>query len=264
MEKEKINAALSLHSGERFLVGRERIKLLEAVAAYGSISKAAKVIGFSYKTAWDSVDAINNLLPNPAFITKMGGSGGGGGAVVTEEGMRLIDTFKKIEEKLTRLSQLISEAGLEGNEELLLFTFGARISTRNVFQTVIQQVRKGTVDVELSLSYSKGSNIQAVVTNEAANELELTLGKKVLALIKAYAITLALPTKDQALAGNNILGTVTRIIKAKNNCQIILDIGNRKSLTVVIPRKHFEKLLIKKGDQLQAQFKPEDVILVAN
>ncbi|MFM9163476.1 MAG: molybdopterin-binding protein, partial [Methylocystis sp.] len=180
------------------------------------------------------------------------------------EGMRLIDTFKKIEEKLTRLSQLISEAGLEGNEELLLFTFGARISTRNVFQTVIQQVRKGAVDVELSLSCSTGSNIEAVVTNEAANELELTVGKKVLALIKAYAITLALPTRDQALTGNNILGTVTRIIQDKNNCQIMLDIGDRKSLTVIIPRKHLEKLFIKKGDQLQAQFKPEDVILVAN
>ena len=32
MAKSKIDATLSLRSGERFLVGRERIKLLEAVA----------------------------------------------------------------------------------------------------------------------------------------------------------------------------------------------------------------------------------------
>ena len=264
MGKEKISAALSLRSGERFLVGRERIKLLEAVATHGSISKAAKAVGFSYKTAWDSVDAINNLLPKPAFITKMGGSGGGGGAVVTEEGLRLIDTFIKIEEKLTRLSRLISEAGLEGNEELLLFTFGARISTRNVFQTVIQKVKKGAVDVELSLYCPTGAVIHAVVTNEAANELELESGKKVLALIKAYAITVSAPNKANSTDGNHVLGTVSRVTKTKDNCEIVLDIGDSKSLTAVIPREKLDKLLINRGARLLAHFKPEDVILAAN
>jgi molybdate transport system regulatory protein len=70
---------------------------------------------------------------------------------VTAEGLRLIETFNKIEEKLTRLSRQISNVGLEGNEELLLFTFGARISTRNVFQTVVQKVKRSGVDVALSL-----------------------------------------------------------------------------------------------------------------
>jgi molybdate transport system regulatory protein len=264
MTKSKIDATLSLHNGERFLVGRERIKLLKAVAEHGSISKAAKAVGFSYKTAWDSVDAINNLLPRPAFVTKMGGSGGGGGAAVTEEGLRLIETFNKIEDKLKRLSRLISEAGLEGNEELLLFTFGARISTRNVFQAVVHKIKTGPVDVELSLCCTTGAIIYAVVTNEAAKELELEPGKKVLALIKAYAITVSAPNTENTLVGNSILGTVTRLIKAKDNCQIILDIGDSKSLTAVIPRKNSEYLLIKRGSQLQAHFKPEDVILAAN
>ena len=54
---------------------REKIKLLEAVVLHGSISKAAKAVGFNYKTAWGSVNAINSLLPSPAFVTKMGGQG---------------------------------------------------------------------------------------------------------------------------------------------------------------------------------------------
>jgi molybdate transport system regulatory protein len=45
MEKQNISASLSLRSSERFLVGRERIKLLEAVVLHGSISKAAKAVG---------------------------------------------------------------------------------------------------------------------------------------------------------------------------------------------------------------------------
>ncbi len=113
MTGHKINALLALHSEGRFLVGRERVKLLEKVAELGSIAKAAKATGFSYKTAWDSVNAVNNLLPTPAFLTRPGGRTGGG-AEVTEEGRRLIATFHRLEEKLSRISNLIAEEGLEG------------------------------------------------------------------------------------------------------------------------------------------------------
>ena len=262
MPKPKIDATISLRSGDRFLVGRDRIKLLEAVAKHGSISKAAKAVGYSYKTAWDSVDAINNLLPSPAFVTKMGGSGGGGGAHVTEEGLRLIDTFHKIEEKLARLSSRISETGLHGDEELLLFTFGARISSRNAFHCVIEKIRKGPVDVELYLRLASGAELIAVVTNAAVDELELDIGKKVLALVKAYAINLS----NQKRAGdeNNVSGTVIRLIQGPKSWEILLNIGDGKTLTAVIPLERAEKLEIKKGDKLIAHFSPQDVIIAAN
>jgi len=61
----KIDAMIALRSNGRFLVGRDRIAILEAVAQHGSITEAAKALGFSYKTAWDAVAAINNLMPRP-------------------------------------------------------------------------------------------------------------------------------------------------------------------------------------------------------
>lgn len=262
MRKPKIDATLSLRSGDRFLVGRDRIKLLEAVAKHGSISKAAKAVGYSYKTAWDSVDAINNLLPSPAFVTKMGGSGGGGGAQVTEEGLRLIDTFHKIEEKLARLSSRISETGLHGDAEMLLFTFGARISSRNTFHCVVEKIKKGPVDVELNLRLSTGDELIAVVTNAAVDELELETGKDVLALVKAYAIQLSLHNRGSQ--ENNISGTVTRLIKGPKNWEILLNIGDGKTLTAVIAMDEAEKLGVVKGQKLIAHFSPQDVIIAAN
>jgi molybdate transport system regulatory protein len=262
MPKPKIDATISLRSGDRFLVGRDRIKLLEAVAEHGSITKAAKAVGYSYKTAWDSVDAINNLLPSPAFVTKMGGSGGGGGAHVTEEGMRLIDTFHRIEEKLARLSSRIAETGLQGNEELLLFTFGARISSRNTFPCVIEKIKKGPVDVDLHLRLASGAELFAVVTNAAVDELELDVGKSVLALVKAYAISLS--GQRRATNENNILGTVARLIKGQKNWEILLNIGNGKTLTACIPSDRAEKLGVSKGENLIAHFDPQDVIIAAN
>ena len=102
------------------------------------------------------------------------------------------------------------------------------------------------------------------MTNEAANELELESGKKVLALIKAYAITVSAPNKANSMDGNHVLGTVSRVTKTKDNCEIVLDIGDSKSLTAVIPREKLDKLLINRGARLLAHFKPEDVILAAN
>jgi molybdate transport system regulatory protein len=262
MRKPKIDATLSLRSGDRFLVGRDRIKLLEAVAKHGSISKAAKAVGYSYKTAWDSVDAINNLLPSPAFVTKMGGSGGGGGAQVTDEGLRLIETFNKIEEKLARLSSRISEAGLHGEEEMLLFTFGARISSRNTFHCIIEKIKKGPVDVELELRLSSGAALFAVVTNAAVDELELVNGKNILALVKAYSIGLSVQRLPDPV--NNISGTVSRLIKGQKNWEVLLGIGEGKTLTTVIPREQAEKLSITRGQILSAHFSPQDVIIAAN
>ena len=98
-------------------------RLLEAVIEHGSISKAAKAAGFSYKTAWEAVAAVNNLLPTPAFVTKVGG--GAGGAEVTEAGRRLIAVFHKLEDRLTRISNLIAEEGLSGDDKFLPWALGA-------------------------------------------------------------------------------------------------------------------------------------------
>lgn len=47
---------------EPFLL-EKRIRLLNAIEQYGSILKAAKNVPMSYKAAWDSIDAMNNLSP---------------------------------------------------------------------------------------------------------------------------------------------------------------------------------------------------------
>jgi len=189
MPRSKIDALLALRSNGRLLVGRDRIGLLEAVIKHGSITKAAKAAGFSYKTAWEAVNAINNLLPTPAFVTKTGGRAGGG-AEVTEEGRRLIATFHRLEDRLARISQLIAREGLGEHEEELLWSTGLRISARNMFRAEVSQVRKAPVDVEVTLKVSDRHAIVATITNSAADDLGLAIGSKALVLIKAPFIAL--------------------------------------------------------------------------
>ena len=58
--------------------GAGRIGLLAQIAESGSISKAAKAIGMSYKAAWDAIDIMNNLAGQPLVERTVGGKGGGG------------------------------------------------------------------------------------------------------------------------------------------------------------------------------------------
>lgn len=263
MTVNKIDALLALRREGRFLVGRDRIKLLEAVAEYGSITKAAKVVGFSYKTAWDAVNAINNLLPSPAFITKAGGRSGGG-AEVTAEGRRLIATFHRLEERLSRISSLIAEEGLEDQDDFLLWSVGVKISARNMFQTEVVQVKKWPVDVEVTLRVSPEATIHAIVTNDAATELGLEPGRKALALIKSSFVNLT-PVEHAPSGGRNLfVGVVRRRIDAERNSEVLLDIGAGKTMTAVVPRQTAEDLAIAEGDRAAATFSPTNVILAVD
>ena len=53
------------------------MRLLEMIRSAGSISAAAKALGYSYKGAWDAVQALNNLFEQPLVTTRAGGAHGG-------------------------------------------------------------------------------------------------------------------------------------------------------------------------------------------
>jgi molybdate transport system regulatory protein len=69
--------------------GLGRIEVLEQIGTAGAISAAARAMGRSYKVAWDSIDAMNNLADEPLLIRHVGG-GHGGGTRLTESGQRMI------------------------------------------------------------------------------------------------------------------------------------------------------------------------------
>lgn len=263
MPPRKIDAMLALRSDGKLLIGRDRIKVLEAVAEHKSISKAAKAVGFSYKAAWDAVTAINNLLPSPAFVTKAGGKRGGG-AEVTPEGRKLIETFHRLENRLSQISSMIAEAGPDAQDDLLFWGVGLRISARNVFRAEVVSIKKWPVDVELTLRLSGEHMIQAIITNDGAIDLDLKPGRKVIALVKSSFIEVGVADRATNDARNLFTGVVTRRIDAERNCELLIDIGSGKTMTAVMPRRDLEAQGIVEGSRVSARFAPEDVILAAD
>lgn len=260
---QKIDALLALRSDGKLLVGRDRITLLEAVAEHGSITKAAEAVGFSYKTAWDAVTAINNLLPTPAFVTKAGGRKGGG-AEVTDEGRRLIVAFRRLEEKLGRISAAIAEEGLHNLDDLLMWGMAVKLSARNALRCEVLEVRRAPVDVLVTLKVSATTSIIAVVTNGAASELSLAPGRQVVALVKASSVLLAPADQiPQVSADNRIVGTVVRRTDDAVSAEVSLDIGDGKTLTSVVTHAGADELKVAVGDRVCALFTASHVILAA-
>lgn len=84
------------------LMGKGKVRLLEAIQETGSIRKAATSLKMSYKKAWNQVNTMNLEAQTPVVIKTSGGAGGGG-AVVTDEGMRLMKNYSKLSENCMRL-----------------------------------------------------------------------------------------------------------------------------------------------------------------
>ncbi|MCI0598199.1 MAG: TOBE domain-containing protein [Beijerinckiaceae bacterium] len=260
----EIDCFLAWRSGGRLLIGRERIELLEAVAEHKSITKAAEIAGFSYKTAWDAVNAINSLLPRPAFITRTGGTHGGG-AEITDEGRRLILAFRRLETKLGRISTAIAEQGLEHEQDLLFWGIGLKLSVRNALFGEVTKVTPGPVNVEVKLKASPGISITTIVTNDSVSELSLAPGRRCIAMVNASSIVL---TQNGAAAHlstrNKIRGTVVRRTDDGTDSEIAVDIGEGRTITAVVTSDGADEAGAVIGAQVLAAFKASQVILGAD
>jgi molybdate transport system regulatory protein len=95
MSDYKIKSRIWIEAGDNVLVGEGRVTLLKAIETEGSLSKAAKSIGMSYKKAWTLVDSVNKSAKE-AVVTKTIGGQKGGGTSITPYGKRLIEAFDTI------------------------------------------------------------------------------------------------------------------------------------------------------------------------
>lgn len=91
----RIKSRIWIETEEGILLGNGRVKLLKAIEETGSLSKAAKRIGMSYKKAWNLIDSVNKHADKEVVNKAIGGKDGGG-TRLTEYGKELITQFEKM------------------------------------------------------------------------------------------------------------------------------------------------------------------------
>ena len=93
--------------GEKFF-GPGPAQLLELIEVEGSIAKAAKQMGMSYKKAWNIIDHLNAKGHKPFVISHKGGEKGGG-AELTELGKTVVLKYRKLTDKLNSIIEKDTE-----------------------------------------------------------------------------------------------------------------------------------------------------------
>jgi 8-oxo-dGTP diphosphatase len=86
-------------SDGRPVMGEGRAELLELIEETGSLSRAAKEMGMSYRYAWGMVRKVSDAAGGPVVESQRGGSRGGK-TTLTPLGKELLDTFRRVENAL--------------------------------------------------------------------------------------------------------------------------------------------------------------------
>lgn len=247
--------------GQRF-GGHERIALLAQLAESGSISQAARALGISYKTAWDAIDAMNNLSGEPLVHRATGGKGGGG-THLTPRGQQLIDNFRTIEREHQRfLAALREQADNLTDDYLLIKRMSMKTSARNQFLGKVAAVRQGAVNDEVILDIAGGQQLVATITRESSTSLGLAPGAEAFALIKASSIILMTEEGGARFsARNRLTGTVSRVQTGAVNTEAVIDLAGGSSVAAIITNESAQSLGLAAGQQATALFKASSVIL---
>jgi len=260
-----ISGSLWIHRRQCEFLGGDRIHLLEKIDEFGSITKAAKDVGISYKTAWDTVNLINNLAEKP-LVDRLTGGKGGGGTNLTAEGKKIIEQFKTIQEEHRKfLSNLEERLGDTDSLYKFLRRISMKVSARNTFSGTVTNITKGAVNAEVTLSLKSGIPLTSVVTNGAIDNLGLKTGAEAYAIIKASSVIIGTDLHDARVSARNVFcGTIAKIIEGPVNTEVDVEIGGGNIVSAVITHGSSEKLELKVGGHACALFKASSVIIGVN
>ncbi|MBR8145506.1 TOBE domain-containing protein [Burkholderia sp. AU19243] len=261
----ELGGELWLRAGEQTLGGATRIALLAAIGQTGSITRAAKAVGLSYKAAWDAIDTMNNLAGEPLVMRSTGGKGGGG-TTLTPRAMSLIAAFRAIEREHRRFIDAAS-AAVSGFDVdwALIGRIGMKTSARNQLFGKVESIVRGTVNDEVTLVLPGGQAIVAVLTHESADALGLQPGAAACALVKASWVVLAVDDDGEATlkvsARNQLRGTVDTVAAGAVNSEVTLALDGGGTLTAVVTNDSVRALQLDAGRRAIALFKASSVIL---
>ena len=246
-------------------ISAKRIELLEAIDALGSISAAAKQLGISYRSAWDSVDEMNNMWNSP-LVEKSPGGAHGGGTRLTAQGNELISGFKLMQQEYLRFIEGLSRELPDLKHFQQTFRrLSMRTSARNQFQGKVAMISAGPINSEVTLALNERDHITAIITRESVEHLGLSLGSEAYALIKASFIILA-PADERCItsARNRLCGTLRELRHGAVNSEAVIELEGGKTLTAIITEESAKALQLEPGSPVCALIKASHIILGVN
>ncbi len=234
----------------------KRIKLLEKIEETGSMSKAAKVVGMSYKAAWDAIDKMNNLAEEPLVIKVTGGRQGGG-STLTPFARELIKTFYNLAEARDRTLEQLEDEKRTGISFFMA-------STKNLFSCHVQSIVSGDVNATVGLKLRGGDMLAAVVTRDSVKRLALNQGDRTYALVHESSISL-LKGDGRNLAvsaRNRLFGKVSRITTAGVSAEVEIRLPGGQNIYITMTAASIDSMDLQEDNEVTALFKAQNVMIL--
>jgi molybdate transport system regulatory protein len=254
-------AELTVRVDDQMLANAKRIELLRQIERLGNLTQAAKLAGYSYKGAWDSIEQMAQLSGG-TLIERHAGGKGGGGTELTERGRQLLRNFSLIQAEhgrfIARLNKLAN--GLS-NDYALANDIAMKTSARNQYAGIIVSITPGLANDELGILVHGNQMLTASITHDSCRDLQLEVGAKVFALVKASALVVK-PIQARVPAEKNaFIGRAQRIVSGdkKSELAILLDTGTEWVAT--IDNQVLAEVALQEGDPVMVSFDPSSVII---
>jgi molybdate transport system regulatory protein len=247
-EKFHIDGQIWIQRGGKNFIGKGRVELLENIMLYGSISKAAKAMKMSYRAAWDSVDAMNNLSAQP-MVKRVSGGKGGGGTAVTAYAREVVNAYREL--------QVLHENFLKTLE----VSFDKRARELRGVDTVFSRLcgrvtgilcKDENAEVEVKLDCAQ--RVTVSTTRQFIGHHALKENKMVELLVESDDIIL-MNEETISSARNTLRGMVVDIEQTPGNAIVTMDLGEKQLLRAHITSASLKKLSLSRGSRVTALFK---------
>jgi molybdate transport system regulatory protein len=233
----------------------KRLDILRRIGEVGSISRAARDAGVSYKAAWQAVETLNNLAGKPLLEKVVGGSGGGG-ARLTDAGRQLLSASERLQ--AARLS-VVAQLDQNTLDARGVGALALRTSMRNTLPCTVARVQTVAGAVNVRLQLDDGQTLVSRITRESAQLLALHKGLPVLALCKATAVNVGAAGSAATTPNTNRLaGRVARLPPAARAGEVSLQLTPDLHLVGFAAQGHG----LRKGDAAEATLDFAAVVIV--
>ena len=238
--------------------------LLRAVQDTGSLQKAARAAGYSYKGAWLLLESAGNLARSP-LVERATGGRGGGGSVLTPAALQLLAAWQQLQIRHAGFLReqeawLLDQPGLSA----LLRSVSMKTTARNQFAGTVSALQSGPATTHVTLGIGGGHEITAALSTASARRLGLAAGTEAIALVKASEVVLVTDFAGYRLSARNQLqGTVSRVHKGAVTSLVGLTLGGGATITASVTNDAIEALDIAVGQPATATFKAYAVMLAA-
>ena len=180
-KKHKPSCKIWIEYKGKPLIGKGGAQILEQIEKENSISRSAEKLGMSYRYVWSYLQKIEKTIGEPIIETYRGGKSGGGGARLTKLGRSLLEEYRRVEGYLGEV--LFDEEYWEA--------VGLKISARNRLKGKVSAIEKEALTAKIKVEIRVPTVVTALISREAADELDIKVGDDVEAVIKATEVMIA-------------------------------------------------------------------------